>query len=201
MPDWDENSPRLLQNLTKLRATIEREARDRGRLPTIESARGWQKGIMDGLAVPHPSYVGTFRGERGLETCRVKIGNAFGTAPSEVARELATFQNKLHRVLGLLDRKYPGRSLDTDGLAAAIDLAAWAHAEWVRIHPFANGNGRTARVWANLILVRYGIPPAVTLRPRPDEGYEAAGASAMKGDWKPTAEVFRRLVRIALTQP
>ncbi len=41
------------------------------------------------------------------------------------------------------DARYPaGRELDADGLAAVIDLAAWPHAAWVRIHPFANGNGR-----------------------------------------------------------
>ncbi|MBI3490264.1 MAG: Fic family protein [Acidobacteria bacterium] len=75
-----------------------------------------------------------------------------------------------------------GVDLDTDGLAAVIDLAAWAHAEWVRIHPFANGNGRTARVWANWIFVRYGFPPAVRLRPRPESGYGAACARAMATD-------------------
>jgi len=91
--------------------------------------------------------------------------------------------------------------LDADGLAAVLDLAAWAHAEWVRIHPFANGNGRTARVWANLILVRYGIPPAVRLRPRPGGGYGAACARAMHGDWQPTALVFRVMLREATAPP
>ena len=51
------------------------------------------------------------------------------------------------------------------------DLAGGAHAEWVRIHPFANGNGRTARLWANYLLVRYGLIPVVRLRPRPEGGY------------------------------
>jgi hypothetical protein len=42
--------------------------------------------------------------------------------------------------------------------------------------------------------VRYGLPPFIRLRPRPDEGYEDAGAKAMQGDWQPTAAVFRRLL-------
>jgi hypothetical protein len=78
--------------------------------------------------------------------------------------------------------------------ASLIDVAGWAHAEWVRIHPFANGNGRTARIWANVILMRYGIEPVVRLRPRPDNGYGDAGAKAMHGDWVPTADCFRALV-------
>ena len=68
------------------------------------------------------------------------------------------------------------------------------HAEWVRIHPFANGNGRTAQLWANNIALRYGVPPFIRLRPRPNSGYAAAGDKAMQGDWKPTAVVFRRLL-------
>ena len=71
------------------------------------------------------------------------------------------------------------RKLTPDQLDAVLDLCAWAHAEWVRIHPFANGNGRAARLWANFIAVRYGLPPFVRLRPRPDGGYAEAGMKAM----------------------
>ena len=67
-----------------------------------------------------------------------------------------------------------------------LDLCAWAHGEWVRIHPLTNGNGRTARLWANSLLVRYGLPPVIGLRPRPGGGYGAAGAAAMRGDVRPT---------------
>jgi hypothetical protein len=81
-----------------------------------------------------------------------------------------------------------------------IDLSAWAHAEWVRMHPFANGNGRTARIWANAILMRYGLPPAIRLRPRPGGGYGRAGAGAMDGDWRPTAAVFRTMLEEVLSE-
>jgi hypothetical protein len=33
-------------------------------------------------------------------------------------------------------------------MRSTLLLAAILHGEWVRIHPFANGNGRTARLWA-----------------------------------------------------
>jgi hypothetical protein len=86
------------------------------------------------------------------------------------------------------------REPNADQLAAIVDLCAWVHAEWVRIHPFANGNGRSARLWANSIAMRYGLPPFIRLRPRPNAGYGEAGAKAMQGDWKPTVAVFRRLL-------
>lgn len=36
------------------------------------------------------------------------------------------------------------------------ELAAVVHGEWVRIHPYANGNGRIAGTWANWVATRYG---------------------------------------------
>ena len=61
----------------------------------------------------------------------------------------AAFEERLQLALSLLDQLYPsGKDLDADVLAAVAELAAWVHSEWVRIHPFANGNGRTARIWA-----------------------------------------------------
>lgn len=40
-------------------------------------------------------------------------------------------------------------------------VAAVAHYNFVRIHPFDDGNGRGARILMNLILLRGGFPPAV----------------------------------------
>ena len=35
-----------------------------------------------------------------------------------------------------------------------IELAAWTHAEFVRIHPFLDGNGRTSRLLMNYQLLK-----------------------------------------------
>lgn len=40
-----------------------------------------------------------------------------------------------------------------------VALAAWAHCELGRIHPFADGNGRLARLLMNAILIRGGYSP------------------------------------------
>lgn len=42
-----------------------------------------------------------------------------------------------------------------------VELAAFAHHELVRIHPFADGNGRVARLLCNLVLMRHGFPPII----------------------------------------
>ncbi|MEO8004986.1 MAG: Fic family protein, partial [Betaproteobacteria bacterium] len=130
----------------------------------------------------------------------VEVESMPGVSSMHVAGELGRFEDRLQQVVRILDKAHPvGRELDADGLAEVLQLAAWAHAEWVRIHPFANGNGRTARLWANAILLRYGVPPVIRLRPRPDGDYEQAAAQAMNGDWEPTYVVFFEMLTDYLT--
>jgi len=45
-----------------------------------------------------------------------------------------------------------------------VERAALAHFRLVHIHPFVDGNGRTARLLMNLLLMRDGYPPAVIRR-------------------------------------
>lgn len=183
MADWDRDSPQLRQNLTQLLLQIAQSAQHRD-LPTAAAARQWQKSFLQGLNAPS-QYVGAFRGEPGLEDVQVKVGSHFGIPPGRVGEELRHFEQTLQKLVGQLDSDLPaGKDLNTDQLAAVIDLCAWAHSEWIRIHPLANGNGRVARLWANFLALRYGLPPFIRLRPRPNFGYEEAAAAAMRGDWQ-----------------
>jgi Fic family protein len=45
----------------------------------------------------------------------------------------------------------------------SVDLAARFHHRFVWIHPFYDGNGRTARLLMNLFLMSEGFPPAIIL--------------------------------------
>ena len=55
---------------------------------------------------------------------------------------------------GFNHRLDPGRAQ-----AAALDAYLWSHMTFVRIHPFFDGNGRLARLLANLPVLRSGMPP------------------------------------------
>ncbi len=196
MADWDEDSPQLRRNLETVLAQIVRDAEQRA-APNRELARSWQVLFMEGLEPTdgNPCYIGRFRGEPEIEHVQVRVGENWGVDSQLVASELQRFESKLQTLVAELDALLPfNQNPDDDQREAVLDLCAWAHAEWVRIHPFANGNGRTARLWANFLAVRYGLPPFVRLRPRPKSGYSNAGVAALHGDWRPTAVVFRHLL-------
>ena len=151
--------------------------------------------MMRGLSLPDPAMAGKFRGEEGLEDIGVRVNSLAGVAPEDMSAALFEFEWEFKKGIARLDRMIPiGGELDAARLAEVLRLCAWAHCEWVRIHPFANGNGRVARLLANSVAMRYGLPDFVNLRPRPGGDYGAASASAMRGDWHPMVIVFKRML-------
>jgi len=191
MADWDADSAQLEQNLLIALETIRDNARRRTTL-SLETARQWHA----------ESLRGGFRGEPGLEKVQVHVGGRFGVAARDVASALAAFERTIQPVITRLDALIlADTDPNADQLAAILEVCAWVHAEWIRIHPFANGNGRTARLWVNSIAMRYNLPPFLRLRPRPDADYCNAGAEAMRGNWQPTIAVFRQLLADFLRSP
>lgn len=49
--------------------------------------------------------------------------------------------------------------MEHDQFPNQIEKAAWIHAEFVKIHPFQDGNRRTARLIMNYFLLTHGMPP------------------------------------------
>ncbi|MBM3151009.1 MAG: Fic family protein [Chloroflexi bacterium] len=64
-----------------------------------------------------------------------------------------------------------------EGSMHPIVLAAQAHHRLVAIHPFVDGNGRTARLVMNLLLMRSGYPPTVILRANRRQYYSVLAKS------------------------
>ena len=75
-----------------------------------------------------------------------------------------------------------------------IEAFAALHAEFERIHPFNDGNGRTGRLVLNLLLVRYGYPPAV-IHKQERSRYLDALRRADEGDNGMLGEVLARAVK------
>lgn len=74
---------------------------------------------------------------------------------------------------------------------------AVAHAELVLIHPFRDGNGRAARLFAILMAVQAGLPPLDFggLKGKMKQKYFSAVRAALERNHEPMKEIFRSVVR------
>ena len=64
-----------------------------------------------------------------------------------------------------------------------IIVAALLHAEFVKIHPFIDGNGRTARLLMNFEAMRNGYPPIIIKAKDRLKYYDALDEGAVNGDY------------------
>ena len=71
-----------------------------------------------------------------------------------------------------------------------VDFAAEAHYRLVTIHPFTDGNGRTARLLMNLLLIRAGYPMAI-IRVEERLQYIEAITAWRRGTDRPFKEMVR----------
>lgn len=71
-----------------------------------------------------------------------------------------------------------------------IEYAAWTHVEFVRIHPFADGNGRTSRLLMNYQLISGGFLPISIAKENRLEYYNTLEAYAVNGNLDQFAELI-----------
>lgn len=159
----------------------------------------WHKDCFSGLSyVTNHQLLGAYRGTEPppeLKTMGVRVGGVEGVPPLRVHQALGSFFRKLKEQLGSLAIRVPfEKDKSKVDVRRVAELAGWAHGEWVRIHPFANGNGRTARFIANWVLVRFRLLPVVGIRPRPDHPYGPVAAASMRGDHSPMADYIVGLI-------
>jgi Fic family protein len=83
--------------------------------------------------------------------------------------------------MGKLSRWLASASLPREGESGLVH-ALTAHAWFVNIHPFADGNGRTARLLMDLMLLRHGNPILVVTKDDRKRYYAALAESDVAGD-------------------
>ena len=111
----------------------------------------------------------------------VYISGAQHTPPSpmEMYRQVKDFY---------ADLAWKGKELNQ------IELAAWTHAEFVRIHPFPDGNGRTSRLIMNYQLLANGFPAVSIAKENRLEYFNTLECYAVEGNLAPFAVMIAQLV-------
>lgn len=219
-PPWEDDpadADRIVANCDNVLKQLRKNAPFR-RTPDLDEACRWHEDIYAGCNVPNREYVGHFRGDTSypdLVGYQVGIGalqpdglpENVGVAAASVADELQRFIVGFRAAVAQVDALIPDGHLATTEreIEAVAVLAAFTHGEWVRIHPFVNGNGRIARVWVAWIVLQYGLPVFLTLKPRPNDPiYARAGRDSMgrppdfQGDHTTAIKVFVHLLSQAV---
>lgn len=74
-----------------------------------------------------------------------------------------------------------------------LELAAWTHAEFVRIHPFVDENGRTSRLLMNYQLMAKGFLPVSVAKENRLDYYLALEEYAVNHNLQPFLELVAKL--------
>lgn len=193
---WDNNlranQRRIGKNYAALRKSVIEAAVD-GSRPTASIVRGWHKASLVGIDLAEPAVAGGFRGEgepgTELSTAYALIGGAVGESPHNVSMRVTQTFNSLEQRLDALDVRLRAGESEADLYPDVIKLCAWLHGEWVRIHPFVDHNGSTARLLTMNIALLYGIALNLPGKPRSDMpkaglvlDYNTAAQNQMLGD-------------------
>lgn len=193
-PDWQDRAAAFEAHLCDTRA-----------LPTHRTIREWH-GVLFADLVPLPEYAGRYRGFRSrcLEHCLNGVPNGRGgfnpgAPPNQVQVRMQSLSfdidQRLARVGRLLDS-----DPDPDHVLPAVALAVGELVgEFIRIHPFMNGNGRMSRLLWRVLLERMNLPTSMGIGPRPvDLRYGVAMEKAMRGDFSDVVELVKESVDAAL---
>ena len=145
------------------------------RIHVLVVSTAWQHFPPEGLA--RGESPGAYR-TRDLDQLRA------GFYPRPVAAVASELERWLERA----------NQAPTDDSRHLFEELAYLHAAFERIHPFPDGNGRVGRLVLNLLLVRYGHPPAVIHKDERPK-YLRALERADEGDEGTLAELIARAVR------
>lgn len=101
-----------------------------------------------------------------------------------------------HKVPDLLEQLL-GFVAENQATLDLLALTTVCHHRFVWIHPFFDGNGRTARLVSNLLLMQRGFPPAILLK-NDRKKYYGALNKANQGNYLPLALLFAQAMERSL---
>ena len=135
------------------------------------------------LEIHHIAFSELYDWAGKWRTIQVAVGQLTPPEPAKVLQLMYQFIDNLNF-------KISNSTTSQDHL----DCLTFAHYEFVRIHPFNNGNGRTGRILMNLVALKLGYQPLELYHREGDsrKTYIDAMKSADKGDFEPLTILIRK---------
>ncbi len=109
------------------------------------------KGIMYEEDPEKQKYIGKWK-NTGNYILNVQ-GERYDFVPHSEVKE------RMHELINWINTEKEKIQRSTKDAIHPVSLAVKFHLDYLAIHPFYDGNGRTARILTNLILISYGYPP------------------------------------------
>lgn len=116
-------------------------------------------------------------------TIQVAVGQLNPPEPTQVLQLMYQFIDSLNFKIA-----------NSTKLQDCLDCLTFAHYEFVRIHPFNNGNGRTGRIVMNLVALKFGYRPLELYHREGDSRkiYIDAMKLADQGNFEPLSALIRK---------
>jgi len=148
--------------------------------------------------VPLDYYAGEFRQldiKRPCLATDVYVDGRPGFPFIDVLAAMSSFSSGLSGEVARLDELW-AKGVPSNLTQELAKIVGVAIGEFIHIHPFINGNGRTSRLLWTGLLSRYGFSPELSIVRRPGPPYPKVMKQAMSGDYGPAVA----LVLIALAK-
>lgn len=116
-------------------------------------------------------------------TTSVTVGQLIPPEPSKILQLMYQFIDNLNFKI-----------LHASNQQDHIDCLTFAHYEFIRIHPFNNGNGRTGRILMNIVALKFGYKPLELYYREGDsrKTYIDAMKFADNGNYEPLTTLIRK---------
>ncbi len=151
-----------------------------------DDLRQWHTTLFTDI-VPLYYYAGNYRQDSFAKPCLaggVNVGSLKGISALQVPAAMDQLMTRVRALVVDFELRWEEKT-QRERAVFISNFIGWFVANFVRIHPFVNGNGRTSRLIWTWGILRYGLPAQCRIRLRPDPPYESLMKAAMKGDHAP----------------